>query len=139
MLAYLKQAARDRLPLQRTQLRDTRAHLDAAAQWLMRAFELDGSGGIPHSYDLRHRARGRPYPETTGYIIPTFFDYAGLFGHPEYAIGRSAHGRVGGRDTVPGWWCPSPECSTRRVPTRRPFSIPDRCFLDCRGHARRRV
>ena len=50
----------------------------------MRAFEVDGSGGVPHSYDLRRRAWDRPYPETTGYIIPTFMDYAAFRGRDEF-------------------------------------------------------
>lgn len=76
MLAYYSRILRDRLPIADADDAEPLLHLDAAADWLMRAFEADGSGGVPHSYNLRRRAWDRPYPETTGYIIPTFLDYA---------------------------------------------------------------
>src|SRR5689334_6046686 len=66
------------------------AHLDAAMQWLCRAQDATNSGGVARSYSLRfmsaHKRRGwlAPYPETTGYIIPTFFDYAALTGDAQY-------------------------------------------------------
>jgi hypothetical protein len=69
--------------------RDPRAHLDAAIDWLARAQDATQSGGVSRSYALRymrgHRRRGwlAAYPETTGYIIPTFLEYARRFGRPE--------------------------------------------------------
>jgi hypothetical protein len=65
-------------------------HLDAAIRWLCRAQDATGTGGVARSYALRwQRMHGRrgwlpAYPETTGYIIPTFFDYARLTGDEEY-------------------------------------------------------
>jgi hypothetical protein len=53
--------------------------------WLCRAQDAAG-GGVSRSYSLVYkRAHGRrgwlaAYPETTGYIIPTFFDYAAFSG-----------------------------------------------------------
>jgi hypothetical protein len=84
MLAYYLRILRDRRPLPGVSDADRRVHLDAAADWLMRAFEADGSGGVPHSYNLRKRAWDKPYPETTGYIIPTFLDYARFSGRTEF-------------------------------------------------------
>ena len=68
---------------------ETRAHVRAAMEWLCRAQDA-GEGGVARSYSLRwkrsHRRRGwlAAYPETTGYIIPTFLDFAGLTGEKEY-------------------------------------------------------
>src|SRR5690349_11059013 len=70
--------------------RTAREHLDAAMQWLCRAQDATDSSGVARSYSLRfmraHQRRGwlAAYPETTGYIIPTFFDYAALAGNAEY-------------------------------------------------------
>jgi len=67
-----------------------RTHLDATMQWLGRAQDATGTGGVARSYSLRFKkAHGRrgwlaAYPETTGYIIPTFFDYAALTGEETY-------------------------------------------------------
>jgi len=53
------------------------AHLQATMQWLCRAQDVTGSGGVAAGYTL-HRGWTPAYPETTGYIIPTFLDYADL-------------------------------------------------------------
>jgi hypothetical protein len=56
--------------------------LSAAIDWLCRAQDASGDGGVARSYSLAYNAffgkRGwaPSYPETTGYIIPTMFDYA---------------------------------------------------------------
>ena len=69
---------------------DPRRHLEEAIAWLCRAQDAAGDGGVSRSYTLRFkRAHARKgwlaaYPETTGYIIPTFFDYARLTGRPEF-------------------------------------------------------
>ena len=63
---------------------DPLAHLDAAAKWICRAQDVSGDGGVSRSYSLVYnpyfKSRGwvSSYPETTGYIIPTMFDYAYL-------------------------------------------------------------
>jgi len=65
-------------------------HLDAAMQWLCRAQDATPDDGVSRSHALRHmRAHGRSgwlpsYPETTGYIIPTFLAYASLTGKRDY-------------------------------------------------------
>jgi len=55
-------------------------HLRAAASWLMEA-QRAGGGGYAHSY---HIVRGwmPPYPETTGYIMPTLHRLAARLGDP---------------------------------------------------------
>ena len=48
-----------------------RDHLVAAAQWLARAQDVTGDGGVSGRYNLKS-GWSSSYPETTGYIIPTF-------------------------------------------------------------------
>ena len=56
-------------------------HLSEAMNWLMRAQDSTKSGGVSRGYSLAwhpyfEKKGWQPaYPETTGYIIPTFFDY----------------------------------------------------------------
>ena len=65
--------------------------LGAAMDWLRRAQDATPDDGVARSYALLYNpyfgARGwQPsYPETTGYIIPTFYDYAALTGDRDYA------------------------------------------------------
>jgi hypothetical protein len=49
----------------------------------MRAHDAGGGGGVSAGYSLRRGWRA-PYPETTGYIIPTFLKYAAVSGEQEY-------------------------------------------------------
>ena len=65
-------------------------HLKEAISWLSRAQDATESAGVARSYALRykrmHRRRGwlQAYPETTGYIIPTFFNYSWFSGESGY-------------------------------------------------------
>ncbi len=65
-------------------------HLDAAAEWICRAQDAFSDGGVARSfclvYNTYFRRRGwiASYPETTGYIIPTMFDYAQFKGDQEF-------------------------------------------------------
>jgi hypothetical protein len=78
--------ARDLWPGRRSVNGNAPFHLDAAIGWLRAAHDAAGGQGVARSYSLRfQRAHKRDgwlaaYPETTGYIIPTFFDYAALRG-----------------------------------------------------------
>jgi len=54
---------------------DLSASLDEAMAWLCRAQDASGNGGVSKSY-IAGKGWHHPYPETTGYIIPTFLDYA---------------------------------------------------------------
>lgn len=58
-------------------------HLLAAAQWLGRAQDVTGDGGVCGRYHLP-RGWSSSYPETTGYILPTFLALAERLGEPEY-------------------------------------------------------
>ena len=62
---------------------DARTHLDQTMAWLARAQEQGGGAGVSAGYSLLDGWLP-PYPETTGYIIPTFYDYAQLSGHDEF-------------------------------------------------------
>jgi len=58
--------------------------LQAAAEWLARAQDATGCDGVSAYYDVAARRWASAYPETTGYIIPTFLRYADFSGHSEY-------------------------------------------------------
>ncbi|MDE1970813.1 MAG: hypothetical protein KGI50_04550 [Patescibacteria group bacterium] len=51
-------------------------HLHGAIEWLSRAQDVTGSGGIAAGYFMLEKRWGLPYRETTGYSIPTFLSYA---------------------------------------------------------------
>lgn len=59
-------------------------HLQAAVEWICRAQDAFDDGGVARSYSLvyhpyfKRKGWVPSYPETTGYIIPTMFDYATL-------------------------------------------------------------
>lgn len=73
------------LPLRRPQpAKDMHGAIKAAAQWLARAQDATGSGGVSASYDVAKRRWVGAYPETTGYIIPTLLRYAVWSGKGEY-------------------------------------------------------
>lgn len=58
-------------------------NLHASAQWLalsMDACKVDGSSQLFSPYKGWHN----PYPETTGYIIPTFYKYGRRYNKPEF-------------------------------------------------------
>ena len=59
-------------------------HLKSAMEWLCRAQDVSGSGGICGAYTL-YDGWKPPYPETTGYIIPTFLKYASITGNGSYS------------------------------------------------------
>lgn len=54
-------------------------HLRAAAEWLERAQDANGDGGVCGRYRLRGGWTSS-YPETTGYIVPTFMALASRLG-----------------------------------------------------------
>jgi hypothetical protein len=62
----------------------TTEHLRASLGWLCAAQQATGNLGVASFYDIRTGEWGPPYPETTGYIIPTFFDYAEYAGAAEF-------------------------------------------------------
>lgn len=62
--------------------RSDEAHLDAAVEWLYRSQDATGTGGCAATYNLVLGWEA-PYPETTGYIVPTLYDYAAHAGERE--------------------------------------------------------
>ena len=75
--------ARDLLDPLPQRPRDSRHHLNATMQWLCRAQDHGGGSGVAAGYSLVDGWLP-PYPETTGYIIPTFYDYAHVTGREEF-------------------------------------------------------
>ncbi len=63
---------------------DDRTHLDACMAWLGCAHDAANGKGVATGYHLV-RGWAEPYPETTGYLIPTFLRYANLSGDTDYA------------------------------------------------------
>jgi hypothetical protein len=55
-------------------------NLEAAFAWICAAQDARPDGGVAGCYNLI-RGWGESYPETTGYIIPTFLHYARTFGN----------------------------------------------------------
>ena len=60
-----------------------KVHLDAAMRWLCKSQDVTGCGGSSSAYYFT-KGWGPPYPETTGYIIPTFLKYASLTNDNEF-------------------------------------------------------
>ena len=65
-----------------TDPRGTADHVRAAVQWLYRSQDVTGGGGSASNYNLV-LGWGGPYPETSGYIVPTLYDYASRWGDGE--------------------------------------------------------
>lgn len=59
-------------------------HLQAAMDWLCRAQDATPDDGVSAFFDVAAGSWAPSYPETTGYIIPTFFDYAAYTGNETY-------------------------------------------------------
>jgi folate-dependent phosphoribosylglycinamide formyltransferase PurN len=60
-----------------------RDHLLAAVEWLERAQDVTGDGGICGRYSLKE-GWSSSYPETTGYIVPTFLALARELGDARF-------------------------------------------------------
>lgn len=58
-------------------------HLRHTMEWLRSAHDACGRRGVSAAYSVIDGWLP-PYPETTGYIIPTFYDYAKLAGEEEW-------------------------------------------------------
>ena len=62
---------------------DDERHLRETLDWLLRSRDVTGTAGFAASYHFVHGWLP-PYPETTGYIIPTFWDAYGALGDERY-------------------------------------------------------
>src|SRR5919204_2037723 len=58
---------------------DDDAHMRAALEWLLHSQAVTGTGGFAAAYSFKDGWLP-PYPETTGYIIPTLFDGYAMLG-----------------------------------------------------------
>ncbi len=83
--AHLRVLVKDYFDLRTPEvgLEPTRNHLKAAMDWLCRAQDISPDGGVSARYRM-DRGWTRSYPETTGYIAETFFDYAHYSGKQPY-------------------------------------------------------
>lgn len=79
-LGYQLQAWHERLGGKLAPIGTTRAHLDGAIDWLRRAQDATPDAGVAQTWFVKRRRWANSYPETTGYIIPTFYRYAELVG-----------------------------------------------------------
>lgn len=58
-------------------------HIEAGIKWLCLAHDINGDGGVAGFYQFDN-GWSASYPETTGYIVITFFDYYHLTKNEEY-------------------------------------------------------
>jgi hypothetical protein len=65
---------------------ETMPRAAAAARWLARAHDVTGRSGLSYGYFPCRESRGwrAAYPETTGYTIPTLFEFAARAGQDEF-------------------------------------------------------
>lgn len=82
-MGMLTHSVNDFLGLGRTQPQPAQAHLEAVIGWLCRAQDATSNGGVARMYHIK-TGWGAAYPETTGYIIPTFIEFSHFSGRPGY-------------------------------------------------------
>ncbi len=63
---------------------DDELHLCKCIEWIEQSC-IHGNGGSASHYSLIKGKWLHPFPETTGYIIPTLYDYAKKFSLPKYS------------------------------------------------------
>ena len=54
---------------------DDNEHLKLCMEWLLKAQKVTSDGGVSAIYEADKHIWRKSYPETTGYIIPTFLNY----------------------------------------------------------------
>lgn len=84
-MRHIVNALRDRIGMSRHAEREIEVHLRAAAEWILRGQAATPDDGVAHSFDVKKGKWLASYPETTGYIIPTLYDFARYYDAPEYA------------------------------------------------------
>jgi hypothetical protein len=67
----------------RGDIMDTEVHLAATMNWILESWKATSESGSSAAYSLIYKWLP-PYPETTGYIIPTLWDYYALTREEEY-------------------------------------------------------
>lgn len=84
-MQHLMQVVKEKLIRPQISALPIETHLRAAADWLLRAQQATPDDGVAHSYDIRAKKWLASYPETTGYVIPTLYEYAKHYNAPQYA------------------------------------------------------
>lgn len=69
---------------------DLRVHLDAVINWLKRAQDATPDAGVAQTWLVRSCRWASSYPETTGYILPSFYRYAHLTGDSDARVRAKA-------------------------------------------------
>jgi MoaA/NifB/PqqE/SkfB family radical SAM enzyme/predicted SAM-dependent methyltransferase len=80
MSTLAKQPDLDRLNKRINPVRPDGDHLAACMAWLRHAQQVNPGGGVASMYHMDKERWDVDYPETTGYIIPTFLAYANFTG-----------------------------------------------------------
>lgn len=88
-MKHITQLIKDKLGVSVHAPRSIEEHLKSAADWLLVAQKATPDDGVAHSYDIRSGTWNASYPETTGYVIPSLYDYATLYQAPAYAAAAS--------------------------------------------------
>ena len=70
-----QELVKDKLGFGTYKVAGNEAHLQAAAEWILRAQSVGPDKGVSRMYSLLN-GWGPSYPETTGYIIPTLIEYS---------------------------------------------------------------
>lgn len=82
-MGMLIHSINDFLGLRRTKPQPADVHLEAVMGWLCRAQDATPDGGVARMYHIK-TGWGASYPETTGYIIPTFIEFARFTDQPQF-------------------------------------------------------
>lgn len=77
---------RERFGLDKTAILDSHTHLNATISWLCYAQDITPDAGVSQTFLVRSKHWANSYPETTGYIIPTFYTYAALTGREDIRV-----------------------------------------------------
>lgn len=72
-----------KIPAEKGEKEKVKAYLLEAFNWIRRAQVSKTCGGIPCRYDLVKQEYAFPYPETTGYSIPTLLHFSAVSGISE--------------------------------------------------------
>jgi rhamnogalacturonyl hydrolase YesR len=75
---------RDRLSTHLAKPQPDSLHLSSAMTWLKRAQDVTADAGVAQTYLIRSGKWANSYPETTGYIIPTFYRYYSMSNDMDY-------------------------------------------------------
>lgn len=84
MFSQVQRAIRQTYAFRKIETLQIDEHLKLAMQWLKQAQDNTPDDGVSQKYLIKKAAWANSYPETTGYIIPTFYRYWHLTGDNSY-------------------------------------------------------